>query len=217
MKNKSEQIPSHLFELLMTNSFDTLSIDNKKEVLRYFTEDEYTELYQANQLIESTKYVSRKQTIKNDLLNRFDETHLKPTRILSFEKSFVWKAASILLLTSTLLLSYSHFNKKIIEHTHTIVNHDTVYIEKENQSAIQQTNDKNIESIPHSTNSTKKKNNSTSRNVKTIEKISNEKMVESNPDIHVVSIHQMQSKPNSSKRTSRQDDSLEINFQFVSL
>jgi hypothetical protein len=42
-------------------------------------------------------------------------------------------------------------------------------------------------------------------------------MVESNPDIHVVSIHQMQSKPNSSKRTSRQDDSLEMNFQFVSL
>jgi hypothetical protein len=217
MKNKSEQIPSYLFELIMTNSFDTLSIDNKNEVLRYFTEDEYTELYQANQLIESTKYVSRKQTIKNDLLNRFDETHLKPTRILSFEKSFVWKAASILLLTSTLLLSYSHFNKKIIEHTNTIVNHDTVYIEKETQFAIQQTNEKNIESIPHSTNSLKKKNNSTSRNVKTIEKISIEKMVESNPDIHVVSIHQMQSKPNSSKRTSRQDDSLEMNFQFVSL
>jgi hypothetical protein len=56
-----------------------------------------------------------------------------------------------------------------------------------------------------------------SRNLKAIEKISNEKMVESNSDIHVVSIHQMQSKPNSSKRNSRQDDSLEMNFQFVSL
>ncbi len=217
MKNKSEQIPSYLFELIMTNSFDTLSIDNKKEVFQYFTEDEYTELYQANQLIESTKYVSRKQTIKNDLLNRFDETHLKPTRILSLEKSFVWKVASILLLTSTLLLSYSHFNKKIIEHTNTIVNHDTVYIEKETQFASQHTIDNHITSIPHSTKSLKSKNKSTLHHTTTTRSNPIKKIEESNPDIHIVSIHQIQSKSNSSKRNSRLDDSLEKNFQFVSL
>lgn len=226
MNTNPEHFPKELFDWIETFPFEALSLEQQIIVQQYISEEEYNDMHLAsNEITNSIQHTVRKENIKGQLLQHFDQHYPNQKVSFSVSKSYAWKVASVVLFCSTILLSYLQLNKKVLEQTQIVVKRDTVYLEKElkqiaplDQSPMQPEPiaSKKVQIVKHVQ---PKNNNKPQFQSKQNLKIESESP-QSYPlqqDFHVVSLAESQRKSNSTKRNSMKDDSLERNYKFVSL
>lgn len=123
-----DEIPETILDLLGTIDFDTLSKEQQSRVLLYLTEKEYRSMHRTTQLLHSTHLPGDTAvSLKPRLLERFKHRH---QTLPLWKKSIqVWQVAAMLVAIGGLWL-FSHYR---IHPTSplTIVQNDTVYLEKE--------------------------------------------------------------------------------------
>ena len=226
MNTNPEHFPKELFDWIETFHFDALSLEQQIIVLQCISEEEYNDMHLAsNEITNSIQHNVRKDNIKGQLLQHFDQHYPNQKVSFSVSKSYVWKVASVVLFCSTILLSYLQLNKKVIEQTQIVVKRDTVYLEKElkqisplDQSSMQPEPiaSKKVQIVKHVQlkNNIKPQFQSKPNHEIVTEKSQSYQLQQ---DFHIVSIEESQRKSNSTKRNSMKDDSLERNYKFVSL
>lgn len=226
MKNNPETWSNEIFEWIQNYPFDTLSIEQQHEVLNAMSMEDYTEMYESNQLLQAEHQPSnRRQAMKSDLLNRFDQQYSSS----SFASSMLWKAASVLLFLTSAYFGYKQFNTSTII-TEPIVLHDTIYVDKlipqtQQSSVVHLDTIKTASSPSNRINPIIPKPHSSHKTIfHQVASTNRGHSVEASPvstinsnEIPVVSLNQLHSSANSNKRNSRKFDSLEQSMPFVSL
>lgn len=213
MKNNIEQLPVEIIDWIQSTNFEELDVTIQTTILKYIEKEEYENMRESFLLIQSNNNHER---IKSNLMNAFDDAY--PTRKKTNEFSVLWKAASVLLFFSTLWFAYK---QQSVEQTVASIKQniiDTIYVEKvvQQEKIIIDTLWRN-----------EKKESSKKLSAKTIPSISNNKengskqVVElaknEENDFDILTIDQANTLPNKTKRNSMKDDSLEMNYKFVSL
>lgn len=139
MEKDFENMPAHIFDWIETNGFNQLSDHQKKEVNRFFSEEEYNELHEtagelksANSIPDHTTVASRQQAIRH-----FNALHhsAKNNRYLRF-----WQAAAAVLL---LFSGWLIFQLAGVQQGSSvqISATDTVYVEKPAEIILQKVHD----------------------------------------------------------------------------
>lgn len=128
-----ENIPSHIFEWMENYSFSSLTELQKKDVLSYFSKEEYDELHHnviAIKSINEPYIIENSEERKQDLLNLFETKHKTKKTAFVFYSTF-WKvAASLLLLGCGWILNYLIPGKTASDNA-LVTMVDTVYLTKE--------------------------------------------------------------------------------------
>lgn len=128
-----ENIPSHIFEWMETYSFSSLTDEQKIDVLKFFSEEEYDELHKSSIIIKSIQepvFSETSEEGKQDLLNRFESKHETKRKRFVLYNTFVKVAASLVLLGCGWILNYLIPGKTTTDTGFgTLV--DTVYLTKE--------------------------------------------------------------------------------------
>lgn len=163
MKTKPENIPAIVFDWLEAYDFQGLSSEQKQEVLKHSTEEEFNELRQTIVGIKTTAfpaYIENMASRKQTLLARFDSIHSRPLvsiredtnqggarfdRIHSDKKrnhrpvfaltNWVWKAAAVFLFFLSSGLIYQKMTVKNVNGVALASSIDTLYVIKEVASA----------------------------------------------------------------------------------
>lgn len=127
-----EKLPAVLFDWIEKFSFKQLSASQQKEVLFYFSEEEYNEVHQTFLNIKSASENNQEKNTerKSALLDHFDKHHGK-IRNSTFSNVMAWQAAAILLLMLSGWLFYQVFDLKKNPYVEQIAAVDTVYVTKE--------------------------------------------------------------------------------------
>jgi hypothetical protein len=217
MKNNIEQLPVEIIDWIQSTNFEELDVTIQTTILKYIEKEEYENMRESFLLIQSNNnHINNHERIKSNLMNAFDDAY--PTRKKTNEFSVLWKAASVLLFFSTLWFAYK---QQSVEQTVASIKQniiDTIYVEKvvQQEKIIIDTLWRNV-----------KKESSKKLLAKTIPSVSNNKengskqVVElaknEENDFDILTIDQANTLPNKTKRNSMKDDSLEMNYKFVSL
>ncbi len=227
MKTNPEHIPNEVFDWIQSSTFDALLTEQQAIVMTYLTKQEYDEMHDAYVLLASSnKHKPAIHSRKEVLLDQFDLHHGSNQETALSSSTIFWKVAAILLFVTSICLSYYQLTHTHIEQANTLVQHDTIYIERTNPSP-----EKSV-ALPENG---QQKNGMLSTN-NTMHKQHLPKKYQSTPfqkreaspedvastfnastDIRTVSIQQINSISNIIKRNSRRHDTLEKNFRFVSL
>lgn len=135
MKTNQQETPEIIFDWINTSPFDGLETHQQKQVLEYFTADEYNEMHEAAVLMApAVKPVepARKAEIKKNLLEKFDAKHHKPVIVALWKKPVaLWKAAAILVIALTGWTFIYSSGKKHVQPDSLMARVDTVYVTKE--------------------------------------------------------------------------------------
>lgn len=224
MKPNIEEIPVVVFEWIANMPFEALKKEMQAEVLNHLTKKEYNTLHQTHGSISKTLQVNPVATSrKSELLNLFDETHQNRRPRLTLQSDMIWKAASILLLFSTLW--FAHHSKKtqgelgvhIAEKVDTLIKEvpsivyqtvrDTIYLKQALESKPKRT-------LANAQGLNERKEHRTIAASSKAEYVSTQSAV---VDVQILTLSSMDKVSNTSRRNSMNDDSLERNFKFVSL
>lgn len=211
MKNNIENIPSEVFDWLSSLSFEQLNSQQKHEVLLFFTMEEYNELANSMQEINSVVRTSAKNNLqsKERLMNKFDEVYPKQNRWFIFPGILRYAAIIILSLGLGYQLRFwmqpANTNQVVYQ---PIV--DTVYINNDIETASAVTLKENdfvaTEVTAGNDSQVKRKYLGTP--------VSKNKM---NLNFNVVSVQDAKNKANIPKGNNCKSDSLRRKFGFVSL
>ena len=159
---------------------------------------------------------------KKDLLRLFDEKYpvAKPQ---VYGRNFMWKAASVILLISTLWLALEKREPAFKETSDKFIVHDTVFVDRPTTAAqkagLQPKEMLAAAPLPVQRSAKNKSKSNGMKPIinKPIPKAEYAQVQALKEDIQVLSINTLQNISNNSKRNSMQDDSLEKNFKFVSM
>lgn len=211
MKNNIENIPSEVFDWLSSLSFEQLNSQRKHEVLQFFTMEEYNELANSLQEINSVVRTSAKNNLqsKERLMNKFDEVYPKQNR--RFIVPGILRYAAIIIVS--LGLGYQLRFWMQPANTNQVVYQpiiDTVYINNDIETASAVTLKENdfVAAEVNAGNGSQVKRKYLSTPV------SKNKM---NLNFNVVSVQDAKNKANIPKGNNCKSDSLRRKFGFVSL
>ena len=227
MKTNPEHIPNEVFDWIQSSPFEALLPEQQTLVQDYFSKQEYNDMHYAYLLLASSRVyqpaiISRKEI----LMNQFDLHHATSQESALSTSSLFWKVAAIFLFVTSICLSYYQITHAHIEQANTLVQHDTIYIDRTIPSP-----EKNVEVAENgqaknsmlTTNNTKpkmhlpKKYQSTPFQKREASPEDVASTFHTNSDIRTVSIQHINSISNIIKRNSRRHDTLEKNFRFVRL
>jgi len=213
MPTDKQNIPTQIFDWMHSNDFDSLKKNEQKLVLQFFKKEEFDELYFASTQLKS--FLKKQTDSKQFLLNEFNKHHGQKVKSIFFkDSSMLWKAAVLLLLIGIGILQFSILNKNGTTEVVAQTIHDTIFSVK------------NIVSVPIKIHDTillayqkpATKNFEKEQRIESTENVKNEK---SNffpkPDFNVLTIADLQSKPNKQRSGSVRYDTLVKQFQFVTL
>jgi hypothetical protein len=223
MKNNMENVPNEIFDWINSISFDDLHEDRKKKVLKHFTKEEYHELFESNKNIQNALHQRKHHSGKENLLRLFDEKHPAKKGFLVWKNEVLWKAASVLLLLSTLWFSLRNLKEKTITDTRIVVKYDTVYVEKESIATKSKEDSATVEKIARRSPQMQAAKKHTVNKITQANSTANTAEVaytvtpKPDRDFQILSLSSMNNISNATKRNSMHDDSLEKNFKFVSL
>jgi len=132
MKTKIEEIPVTIFDYLQRSDFQSLSEHEKTEVQKYLSSTEFNDLHEgyltASRFSPASQSI-RKQTIKQNLLERFDAQHaVKPIRI-NYAHYFKNAAALVLFFFAGYLMNNILAGQN--SSSEQVALTDTVYVTKE--------------------------------------------------------------------------------------
>lgn len=128
-----EKTPNSIFDWSEKFSFAELSDLQKKEVLLYLSEEDYTGMYETSKGLKVLLKQSSHATIytnKNKLLDHFDATH-KNRKHLKFKIVMAWQAAALVLMVLSGWLFYRVFDLQKADTTLQVASKDTIYVTKE--------------------------------------------------------------------------------------
>jgi len=227
MKTNPEHIPNEVFDWIQSSTFEALLPTQQAIVMDYFSKQEYNEMHDACLLLASNS--THKPAIhsrKEILMDQFDLHHATNQETTLSSSTIFWKVAAILLFVTSICLSYYQLTHTHIEQTNTLVQHDTIYIDRSIPSpekSVQMPENGQPKNSMLSANNTKhkmhlpKKYQSMSHPKSEPSQEDVASSFNTNTDIRTVSIQQINSISNIIKRNSRRHDTLEKNFRFVSL
>lgn len=223
MKNNIENVPSEIFDWINSLSFEALHTDQQERVLQHFSKEEYHELFESNRNIQNALQQSKYHSGKEDLLSLFDEKHPEKKHLSFWKNDVLWKAASVLLLLSTLWFSLRNLKEKALTDTKVVVKYDTVFVEKESITTkskedilAERIRAKKSPSFQTPLKSPTSKIFEPAR-TSTVPETAYAAIAKPDKDFQILSLSTINSISNTTKRNSMQDDSLERNFKFVSL
>ncbi len=128
MQHSFENIPNHIFEQIEKQNFDRLTNEEKREVLVYFSQEEYNELRQASLDIKSAGIPRPEmEQLKKAALAFYDSRHsqkIKPAPLL------LWQAAAVVLLLLCGWLFYMWSKTGIQKTSLPVAVHDTIYVQQ---------------------------------------------------------------------------------------
>lgn len=222
MKFNPEHLPSDVFDLILTTSFAELDLQQQKKILDFLSEEDYEDMHAAAQLASTQSDLkAQAQAHKIQLLSKVEllGTNSNQGKRASF--TYFWQAASILLLFSTAWFGYKSITNEVKVETQTIVSRDTIYIQKDKTEV-----EEIAEDVAEITQSSKpilkrKSVRPSATNSSSIAKYKrqavNEKTQVSPPSLSVFSLDRLSEVSNSPKRNSKRYETLEQQFNYVSL
>ncbi|MFM2224007.1 MAG: hypothetical protein RJA07_209 [Bacteroidota bacterium] len=213
MPTSEQNIPTQIFDWMSESNFDSLQKNEQNVVLQFFTKEEFDELNFASTQIKS---FTKKQTgSKQFLLSEFDKQHGQKEKQFFFtDSSMLWKAAVLLLLMGVGILQFSILNKNGTTDVVAQTIHDTIFSVK------------NIVTEPIKIHDTvliayqkpETENFENKGKIESVKIMENEKLNNlPKPDFNVLTISDLQSKPNRQRSGSVRYDTLLKQFQFVTL
>jgi len=208
-----EKLPNVVFNWVEEFTFAELNDSQKKEVLTYFSEDEFDQMHQACMDLKSVATIDHADVFtqkKNALLHHFDEHHSLKRRSSFFPGAMVvWQAAAILLLLLSGWLFYQVFGLQKNATIQQIAVTDTVYV------------DRQVASVPEIIHDTiyryKENKGDPGKNDPSSEDMIEPEDIESIGEMEIHSIRELENLNNSPKGNSMKDDSLLRKFTFVSM
>ncbi len=126
MKNENNDLNEDIFSLMIRHEFNQLSPEEKEIVQKAMKEEEYEHMRNIYFALEkSSKAVSRRDTIKSNLLIQFQKNNQAKASVFQKTYSF-WQMAAVFVFTSFLgfIFLFSHTSQPSIS-VNTIV-HDTL-------------------------------------------------------------------------------------------
>lgn len=206
MTNKAN-IPTEIMDWIHTTSFDNLTSTQQILVLQYFSQEEYTTMVEALQVLQQLSITSSKQRIKSNLLVHFSEKYPQQRSYHWINKSVsMWKAAAVLIvLFGVGYFNYSTRLKQLADTINRI--HDTVYVER----LVQGETIKVVDTV-YADKPMQKPN----KGLKTILQPEHHVPLQQT-DINIQSIKSIDAPANQTKRNSISDDTLISNYRFTTL
>lgn len=127
MKNNYEEIPSSVFDCLNQYSYEQLTAEQKTVVSAWFSPSEYNDLHAASHAVLRQQTISKKESIKQNLLHKFAQKQKPATKNWFRQEIALWKVAATLLLIGG--LSYPWLAPKKTKQAPLLAQVDTVYLE----------------------------------------------------------------------------------------
>lgn len=216
--NNIENSPDELFDWIGRMNYEELNAEQKRAVAGFLSPEEYDAMHDAAVAIRQNpvRDQDRKNRMKQDLLNRFDEKYKRESRIIALFPA-AWKAAAAALMIGLPLSAYwlirhngqgpgNKLSEKIdtvyIEQSveKQVKVYDTVYIEKEEKNRpVKRLHDPARYEV-------EKKNEETLSGQLT-----------GSGGLNIQSIEKLDALPNNPKRNAIKDDSLLQHYGFVTL
>ena len=216
MMNIMENIPSHVFDLIEEKNFPALTALQQKEVLEYFSTEEYNDLHEA---AVSAKYFDTEiadavPLIGQKLFRKFDEKYPVQKKSFLLYSLELWKVAAIILFLSggaLWLILQAKYHKEVsyvmIKDTvyvpsfssEEIKIHDTVYLDRGNNKETKKETHHRVEVI------TKESGESTSYIPASI------------PGTNLLSNREKDALPDKQKRNPLKEDTALHQFKFIKL
>lgn len=128
-----EKTPNTLFDWAEKFSFEDLNDLQRKEVLLYLSEEDYTSIYEASKglkVILKQSAAGSHPEKKKKLLSHFDAIHTRKKQI-RIKTVAAWQAAAIVLMVLSGWLFYKVFDLQRADTTFQVASADTVYVTKE--------------------------------------------------------------------------------------
>jgi hypothetical protein len=202
-----ENIPSEIFDWINTLPFEALTIEQRQQVLLYFTQEEYIDMVRALQMVQQTT-ASSKQRIKADLFNRMEQKYPSNNKLIGLNKLIpLWQAAAVLLMLTGLI--YVGYSSRLQQMTVALNGQrDTVYLERLIKGDVVKITD-----TIYATSKVKKATKLTTNKVT----VHQESVVWEQQDISIQSLKDIDAPANRTKRNSVLDDSLVRNYRFTTL
>lgn len=219
------QLPSELFDCMQSHPFKELDFAKQQWVIHFLTEEEYDAMHLGHKLTQmQAELHNRESAIKSDLIQRVEKLAPASTSMVATRnRSFIWQAASILLLFSTAWFGYKSMTPHIQVETKTVVSRDTIYIETESKKKEDNIAKETTSSVKRKQNNLHKTGKATRPKYKpnTMEAVASSPMKKnimlSESGIPVLSLDKINDSPNKTKRNSKRHEPLEEQFKFVSL
>jgi hypothetical protein len=208
MNNEFEGVDPQVIDWLERQEFTALLAEQKKEVLRFFTEEEYGSMREALLMLKDPGN-DRMRHHRESLMARFDERHASgKIRSLFPLKPGLWKGAAIFLLGLATAFTTGLLDLDPVMETERVLA-DTVYISR---------NVPVYETITVPQLSLHNEKTLRKRTGQVVASASyNSNRSEDREQMNVVSPRSLGNAENSVKHTSMSDDSLLKRFAFVTL
>lgn len=129
-----EKVPTIIFDWIEKFSFAELSLAQKEEVLKQFSESDYEHMHQTSVSVKMVSLVDSnfKSERKDIVMREFDSYHLKKTnKFTIWHSANLWQAAAIFLFLISGWLFYQVFDLKKDRALKVVASVDTVYVERE--------------------------------------------------------------------------------------
>ncbi|MEN9339908.1 MAG: hypothetical protein RIQ62_1220 [Bacteroidota bacterium] len=193
MNTNPENFPAAWLDWLQEKDFDQLDESQQHEVIALSDPETYQDLRETHKLLQQHPIADIR-----DL-----KSASSSTKKISLHASWYWQAAAVIFMISTLYFVLRPHKAEIIETVTQI--HDTLYLpaKAHDTIALQTESATSNKRLVHKGIAPKKKNTAGVHEI-----IS---------DLHIVSVHSIDENRNVPKRNSKNEDSLERNFRFVSL
>ena len=219
--NNPENIPSHIFDWLASHDFNTLDAAQKQEVLKYITEEEYTELRNTSTLLHSgarLHQVPASNGGKQALMDRFKDKHQIPQTAKpepsGWNSALFWRAAAIILFLLCGAQAYytvkAHRSADMTAVERII---DTVYVTKNDVNATPIIIRDTIFVKPAKAEKKKELKYTAAPYDRRMAKAE----IPANMDISIVKVEDMGNTANIYKGNSMRDDSLLKQYSFVTM
>lgn len=215
MKNSAEQIPAFIFDWLEQHSFEALTPGQQKEVLLYLTADAYRELHLAARSVKSAGIATQapgKANRKQMLLDRFDSIHARPRPFVKRVGALLlWKAAAVFFFFVSGGIGFyalRHQGSPMVS-----VIRDTVYVNEAKASAPLKVYD----TVYVYNQETGEQQKGAASPPLQVSRSRHYTSLPASDDIHVLSIEEMESLPNTPRGNSLKDDSIARKYKFITL
>jgi hypothetical protein len=215
MNTNPEQIPNEIFDWLQSKSYDQLNKNQQQKLAPFFTEQEYTAMHQIafQSKAVNNENISRKASIKENLLLKLDQQQSKPKNSLLLVKWQAWKvAASFLFIMGIAFLFLKNSIRFEPNSNNLITKIDTVFIEK-----LVEKEPLKIYDTVYLTQNFRKENKGNRRSQNLDLNLYSRNQIAHQTDLNIQSIEDIESLPNKNRGNSIKDDTLLKQYGFVSL
>ena len=212
MNKNTENMPTEIFDWLQTSDFKSLVKDQQKQVLLYFSEEEFNAMHlaaDALKMVNSQNNSRGEGLSKAALLERFDKQH---TKIVYFYKQpvFYWQAAAMFLLLLSGWLFYRTYDIKTSLSDRAVASTDTIYVNRD------------VKSEPEIIHDTVYRYKMIKEARKQREELHVSNSSESTQDNHLnyiqaIDLKEIHNAANSIRRNSMKDDSLLKKYGYVTM